>query len=126
MDEEAEHYCAIHSPPRRRRQLQDKVRSGRDKINSLKQLELNKDIPVRPRVTLQRSVSERTQVRPSALVRNDNQRQRTLKDSTSKVTVNADKKDIDSKKDSLIKNVPDIKINPRSPGVPRRSAPLPK
>ena len=41
LDEEAEHYCAVHSPPRRRKVLQDKVKNGREKLNTLKMIEKN-------------------------------------------------------------------------------------
>ena len=39
IDEEAENYCALHSPPRRRKFLKEKVEEGMAKINSLKQIE---------------------------------------------------------------------------------------
>ena len=41
IDDEAEHYCALHSPPRRRKVLQDKVKNGQEKLNSLKRIEKN-------------------------------------------------------------------------------------
>ena len=39
IDEEAEHYCRVHSPKRRRKVVQDKVKTGMEKLNTLKMIE---------------------------------------------------------------------------------------
>lgn len=39
IDDEAEHYCRIHSPTRRRKVVQDKVKTGMEKLNTLKKIE---------------------------------------------------------------------------------------
>ena len=48
IDEEAEHYCAVHSPPRRRKVLLDKVKTGQEKLNTLKRIEKNVEDGIKP------------------------------------------------------------------------------
>ena len=124
VDEEAEHYCAIHSPPRRRRMVMDKVQTGREKINSLKEIEKKKD----SQVSLQRSASLRTRD-STQFSKTANQRQKMTKEKNDsgeeslgkKVTFQGHKKVTESKKESLT-NV----TTAQSPSMPRRSATLPR
>ena len=60
IDDEAEHYCRIHSPTRRRRVVQDKVKTGMEKLNTLKKIEKdveNGNVKERSNVRLTRSAS---------------------------------------------------------------------
>ena len=145
IDDDAEHYCAIHSPPRRKKMLQDKVKTGIDKINSLKQIEQNKDMTTKyvneekPRlqVRLQRSASERISNRNSSslFVKRDKrqQEQRISNEVASnlslskKVTFNSAKVEEEKKssKDSLVK-ISDVRNTSPSPSPARRPATLPK
>ena len=144
IDEDAEHYCAIHSPPRRKKLVQDKVKTGFEKINSLKKIEENKDkaakygdlITQKQQVRLQRSASERIANRnPSTLlIKKDlKQQQRSANDGASnsslskKITINSEANEEKKKfsKDSSIKTNPDIKTNSPSPSMSRRSV-IPK
>ena len=102
----------------------DKVQTGREKINSLKEIEKKKD----SQVSLQRSASLRTRD-PSQFSKTANQRQKTTKEKNDsgeeslgkKVTFQGHKKVTESKKESLT-NV----TTAQSPSMPRRSATLPR
>ena len=126
IDDDAEHYCAIHSPPRRKKMLQDKVKTGIDKINSLKQIEQNKDMTTKyvneekPKlqVRLQRSASERIPNRnPSTLL------VKKEKNQSRKIAINSERSEEQKKirKDSTTKTTTDIKIVSPSPSATRRS-----
>ena len=102
----------------------DKVQTGREKINSLKEIEKRKDT----QVSLQRTASQRT--RNSAhFSRSENQQQKATKQKNDvgeeilakKVTFQGQKKVNESKKESLVKI-----STAKSPSVPRRSATLPR
>ena len=134
IDDDAEHYCAIHSPPRRKKMLQDKVKTGIDKLNSLKQIEQNKDMTAKyvnetkpkHQVRLQRSASERIPNRNSSslLVKRESRQVAGNLILSKKVTFNSAEKEEQTKstKDSLVKTVSDIKNTSQSP----RSVTLPK
>ena len=66
LDEEAEHYCAVHSPPRRRKILQDKVKNGREKLNTLKMIEKNVEEGIKSPTSPVRSLTSpiRTPITP--------------------------------------------------------------
>ena len=62
IDEEAEHYCRVHSPKRRRKVVQDKVKTGMEKLNTLKMIEKDVEdgvVKERSNVRLTRSTSVR-------------------------------------------------------------------
>ena len=121
--------------------LQDKVQTGIEKINSLKQIEQNKDLTaksvketkVRQQVRLQRSASERIPNRnaPSLLMKkkDSRQQQRISNEVTGnlsrKVTFNSEANEEQKKqfsKDSPIKKTfSDIKNPSPSPSLARRS-----
>ena len=145
IDDDAEHYCAIHSPPRRKKMLQDKVKTGIEKIKSLKQIEQNKDLTAKyvsqtkqkSQVRLQRSASERIPNRNSSsfLVKKEGRQQKRISNEVAgslslskKVTFNSAENEEQKKssKDSLVKTVPDIKNTSPSPITTRRSVTLPK
>ena len=139
IDDDAEHYCAIHSPPRRKKLLQDKVRTGHDKINSLKQIEQNKDLTaksvketkLKPQVRLQRSASERIPSRnaSSVLMKKDSRQQQRISNEgnqslSRKVTFNSSEAKEEQKKfskDPPIKSISDIKNSSPSASPARRS-----
>ena len=146
IDDDAEHYCAIHSPPRRKKMLQDKVKTGIEKINSLKQIEQNKDMTAKyvnetkqkPQVRLQRSASERVSNRNSSsfLMKREGRQQQRISNEVAvgnlslgkKVTFNSAENEEQkrSSRDSLVKTVPDIKHTSPSPSTTRSSVTLPK
>ena len=140
IDDDAEHYCAIHSPPRRKKLLQDKVRSGHDKINSLKQIEQKKDetakslneTKVKHPVRLQRSASERIPNRnaSSLLMKKDSRQQQRISNEVAgnhslsrKVTFNSEANEEQKKfsKDSPIKTISESKNSSPNPIPARRS-----
>ena len=122
------------------------MRTGIDKINSLKQIEQNKDRPavkpavkpavqpaVQPQVKVQRSSSVKIPSRSAAtLVRSGSQRQKDSKErnltniqtSNKKVTFNSEKSLSDKK--SLIEAPSDTRSTPRSPKVVKKSVTSPK
>ena len=60
IDDEAEHYCRVHSPTRRRKVVQDKVKTGMEKLNTLKMIEKDIEdgvVKERANVRLTRSAS---------------------------------------------------------------------
>ena len=60
IDDEAEHYCRVHSPTRRRKVVQDKVKTGMEKLNTLKMIEKDVEdgvVKERANVRLTRSAS---------------------------------------------------------------------
>ena len=62
IDDEAEHYCRVHSPNRRRKVVQDKVKTGMEKLNTLKMIEKDIEdgvVKERSNVRLTRSASVR-------------------------------------------------------------------
>ena len=126
IDEDAEHYCAIHSPPRRKKMLQDKVKTGIDKINSLKQIEQNKDLTakyvketkLKQQVRLQRSASERIPNRnaSSLLMKKDSSPQQRISHGGNqslirKVTFNSEEQ-MKFPKDSPTKAISEIRNTP--------------
>ena len=128
--------------------LQDKVKTGIEKINSLKQIEQNKDMTAKyvnetkqkpqAQVRLQRSASERISNRNSSsfLVKREGRQQQRISNEVAvgnlslskKVTFNSAENEEQkrSSKDSLVKTVPDIKNTSPSPSTTRRSVTLPK
>ena len=126
--------------------LQDKVKTGIEKINSLKQIEQNKDMTAKyvnetkhkPQVRLQRSASERVSNRNSSsfLMKREGRQQQRISNEVAvgnlslskKVTFNSAENEEQkrSSRDSLVKTVPDIKNASPSPSTTRRSVTLPK
>ena len=70
IDDEAENYCRVHSPNRRRKVVQDKVKTGMEKLNTLKMIEKDIEdgvVKERSNVRLTRSASARMMTSSSSL-----------------------------------------------------------